>query len=299
MNTVTKFSKKSLELALDAKSGNSIIDYYTEAGPDYEYWSKNFNMHFGYASKKWDCLSREKMLQRMNEFVLNSLKIIPGDNVLDLGCGLAATIRFGGERYPEVNFKGVTITPWQIKQSESLIAQSKLNNVSVILGDYSNLPIKSNSIDATYGLESICHAEGSNKHKPLKEAYRVLRYGGRFTMVDGFLKKSEEKLSPLFKKMYRLVCDNWALPGFPNVNKVVLEMKNIGFREIEVDEISWKIAPSAVHSPFLSLIYLIKSLFKKDKLKQQNWNNLKACFTIFFLGLFRKTIGYYKITAIK
>ena len=21
-----------------------------------EYWSKNFNMHFGYAAKKWDCL---------------------------------------------------------------------------------------------------------------------------------------------------------------------------------------------------------------------------------------------------
>lgn len=299
MNTTIEFSKKAIELSLDAKSGNYIIDYYTEAGPDYEYWSKNFNMHFGYASEKWDCLSREKMLQRMNEFVLNSLNLTPGDNVLDLGCGLAATIRYGGERYPKVNFKGVTITPWQIKQSKFLIAQSKLNNVSVILGDYSNLPIKSNSFDATYGLESICHAEDSNKSKPLKEAYRVLRYGGRFTMVDGFLKKQESKLSPLFKKMYRLVCDNWALPGFPNINKVVLEMKNIGFREIEVDEISWKIAPSAVHSPFLSLLFFVKSLFKKDKLKQQSWNNLKACFTIFFLGLFRKTIGYYKITAKK
>ncbi len=281
------------------KGKNSIIDYYTEAGPDYEFWSKNFNMHFGYVLKMWDCLSREKMLQRMNEFVLSSLKIAPGDNILDLGCGLAATIRYGAKMYPKTNFKGITITPWQVKKSEHLIKQSKLNNASVILADYNNLPINSNSVDATYGLESICHAEGTKKSRPLMEAFRVLKVGGRFTMVDGFLKKSENKLSPLFKRMYRLVCDNWALPSFPNINQVVDEMKNIGFRKIKIDEISWKVAPSVVHSPFLSLFFLIRSFFKKEKLNKQNWNNLKACFTIFFLGLFRETIGYYKLTAKK
>ena len=118
-------------------------------------------------------------------------------------------------------------------------------------------------------------------------------------MIDGFIKKPERELSNAVKGMYRLVCQNWALPSFPNINEVVYELKSIGFREIEVDEISWKIAPSAVHAPFLSLFFLIKSFFTGKKLKRQNWNNLKACFTIFFLGIFRKSIGYYKISAKK
>ena len=299
MDIVIKLPRTTAKIDIDSSTGDSIIDYYTDAGPDYEFWSKNFNMHFGYSLKKWDCLSREKMLQRMNEFVLDSLELKSGNKVLDLGCGLAATIRFGALRYPDVEFNGITITPWQVKQSEILISKSKISNASIILGDYTSLPISSESIDAAYGLESICHAEGTNKSKPLKEAYRVLKSGGRFTMIDGFIKKPESELSSLFKRMYRLVCDNWALPSFPNIDEVSLEMEKIGFFDIKVIEISWKIAPSAVHAPFLSLLFFIKNCFKKDKLKKQNWNNLKACFTIFFLGLHRKTIGYYKVTAKK
>ena len=282
-----------------SESGNSVIDYYTEAGPDYEYWSKNFNMHFGYAAKKWDCLSREKMLQRMNQVVLDSLELRPGNEVLDMGCGLAATIRYGAKKYPQVNFKGVTITPWQVKKSEEMIQQLNITNASVILGDYNQLLVNSGSVDAAFGLESICHGEGTNKFKPLSEAYRILKAGGRFTMIDGFLKKPENELSSITKKMHRLVCENWALTSFANINEVVYAAKDIGFREIKVEEISWKVALSAVHAPFLSLFYLIKSCFKKEKLKKQNWNNLKACFTIFFLGLSRKSVGYYKVTAKK
>tara|TARA_B100000401_G_C52795522_1_gene715672 strand:+ start:885 stop:1784 length:900 start_codon:yes stop_codon:yes gene_type:complete len=299
MSTAVKATNPKVKTEFQAESGNSIIDYYTEAGPDYEYWSKNFNMHFGYAAKKWDCLRRETMLQRMNQVVLESLELFSGNSVLDMGCGLAATIRYGAKKYPQVNFKGVTITPWQVKKSEEMIQKLEIKNASVILGDYNQLPVASGSIDAAFGLESLCHGAGTHKSKPLSEAYRVLKNGGRFTMIDGFLKKPENELSSITKKMHQLVCKNWALTSFANINDLVYAAKEIGFREIKVEEISWKVAPSAVHAPFLSLFYLIKSVFKKEKLKKQNWNNLKACFTIFFLGLSRKSIGYYKVTAKK
>ena len=78
MSTAVKATNPKVKTEFQAESGNSIIDYYTEAGPDYEYWSKNFNMHFGYAAKKWDCLRRETMLQRMNQVVLESLELLPG-----------------------------------------------------------------------------------------------------------------------------------------------------------------------------------------------------------------------------
>lgn len=292
LNRITKTEFKS-------DTGNAVVDYYTDAGPDYEAWSENFNMHFGYSIKRWDCLSREKMLQRMNEEVLNSLELKDGDNVVDMGCGLGATIRFGAQNYPNVNFTGYTITPWQVKQSGILIEKMRLKNAEVIYGDYNQLSIENQSVDAVFGLESICHANGTDKAAPLSEAFRILKPGGSFTMVDGFLKKPENQLSYAVRGMYKTVCENWALPSFPNINEVVYRLKILGFMEIDVKEISWKVAPSAVHAPFVTLFFFLKSLLSGKKLKKESVKNLKACFTIFFLGMCRRSIGYYKITAKK
>lgn len=299
MKTKAQTLNRSTRNTFQTETGNAVVDYYTDAGPDYEFWSKNFNMHFGFSVKRWDCLSREVMLQRMNQLVLDSLNIQSGAEVVDMGCGLGATVRYGAQNFPGANFTGFTITPWQVKQSGELIDQLGLSNAEVKFGDYNQLPIESETIDAAYGLESICHAEGTDKAGPLSEAYRVLKTGGSFTMVDGFIKKPEAQLSQTVKNIYDVVFENWALPSFPNINEVVYKMKCLGFHEIEVKEISWQIAPSAVHAPILTLLFLIKSLLKGEKLKKQSWKNLKACFMIFFLGLFRSSIGYYKITARK
>lgn len=300
METQTTISaQKNSVNTLASNSGSAVVDYYTDAGPDYEFWSKNFNMHFGYAEKTWDCWSRETMLQRMNEVVLNTLNIVPGNKVVDFGCGLGATIRFAAKNHPLTRFTGFTITPWQIKKGNELLQKDNLPNGQIKYGNYNDIPLRKNSVDAVYGLESICHAEGTNKREPLREAYRILKEGGRFTMVDGFIKKPENELSSFTKRMYQTVCNNWALPSFPNINEVENTLKNIGFNEVHVEDISLKIAPSAVHSPFVTIAFLVKKIFKGEKLNRQSWKNLKACFCIFFLGLARQSIGYYKITATK
>lgn len=299
MKTGTKIYTKRERTEFKASTGNAIVDYYTDAGPDYEAWSKNFNMHFGFSLKRWDCLSREKMLERMNQVVLDSLTMKDGDTIVDMGCGLGATIRYGAYKYPNIQFKGYTITPWQVKQSGLLIQNMGLKNAEVLYGDYNQLAIEKNSVHGVFGLESICHADGTDKEGPLKEAYRILKVGGTFTMVDGFLKKPEHELAPSTKKMYKTVCENWALPSFGNINEVVYKMKQLGFKSIDVKEISWKVAPSAVHAPFVTLFFLVKSVLNGKKLKKESIKNLKACFTIFFLGMCRRSIGYYKITAKK
>src|SRR5215471_17366137 len=71
-----------------------LEQYYSEAGPDYAAWSREFNMHFGYYRAGANPLRREPMLEQMNAEVLTRLHLnaITEPSVLDLGCGLGATL---------------------------------------------------------------------------------------------------------------------------------------------------------------------------------------------------------------
>ena len=79
-----------------------LEQYYSEAGPDYAAWSREFNMHFGYYRAGANPLHRESMLEQMNAEVLARLHLddIAEPKLLDLGCGLGATLRSFARRLP-------------------------------------------------------------------------------------------------------------------------------------------------------------------------------------------------------
>jgi hypothetical protein len=78
---------------VDSRIG--LEQYYSEAGPDYAAWSHEFNMHFGFYRAGDNPLRREAMLEQMNAEVLARPHVdaIPEPNLIDLGCGLGATLR--------------------------------------------------------------------------------------------------------------------------------------------------------------------------------------------------------------
>ena len=84
-----------------------LLDYYSDAGPDYAAWSTNFNMHFGLWSSPLDVFRRERMLDQMSAAVLARLEL--GEErtmVVDLGCGLGATMRWAAHHYQDTWFVG-------------------------------------------------------------------------------------------------------------------------------------------------------------------------------------------------
>jgi MPBQ/MSBQ methyltransferase len=86
--------------------------YYEEAGPDYAAWSPHFNMHFGFFRLGMNPFNREAMLEQMNSEVLDRLRL-SGDHprVLDMGCGLGATLRSIARRIPFAHLHGITLVP--------------------------------------------------------------------------------------------------------------------------------------------------------------------------------------------
>ena len=65
----------------------------------------------------------EAMLESMNRLVLDSLNMSAYRNnrILDMGCGLGATIRYSLGRYPIGHIDGITIVPWQREQCLKLL----------------------------------------------------------------------------------------------------------------------------------------------------------------------------------
>ena len=278
-----------------------IIEYYSEAGQDYEAWSKQFNMHFGVYKWGINPLDREAMLQQTNEEVFKTLALKEEDKwVLDLGCGLGGALRYGAAKYPKKQFTGITIVPWQVENGNNLIANEGLEkNAGIIQGNYTNMQVPSNAVDGAYAIESGCYATGAAKADLVNEIHRVLKPGKRFVVMDGFVKNPDKPFGVLGKKCYEAVASNWAVAEFAEVGAMVKAIEDAGFEDVKVEDFSWRIAMSVLHAPFCTLKFLLKKLLKGERLGKQSWNHLTSCALALVLGMNRAKFGYYRISGKK
>jgi ubiquinone/menaquinone biosynthesis C-methylase UbiE len=106
--------------------------------------------------------------------ILESFGTLHGKRLLDVGCGtghLAATAAKRGAEAEGIDFAG------------TMVATSAANypEVKFTIGDAEDLPYEDGSFDCvacSFGLLHMPHPE-----KVMKEAYRVLRSGGRYTFT--------------------------------------------------------------------------------------------------------------------
>ena len=276
-----------------------IIEYYQEAGMDYKHWSKRFNMHYGYYRWGINPFNRERMLEQMNLEGVNRLRLNSTDPafLIDLGCGVGATARCIAKNYSNSIIKGVTIVPWQIEKALELNAKEKLHKqIEILHANYTALPFEDCMADGVWAIDSICYAEGANKENVIGEMARVLKKGGRFVVADCFIKQPEKQFNALIRKCYTTCCKNWAFREMATLEYFVATLKEHGFIDIMVEDISWQIAPSVAHAPFAVFTFILKKLLAGERLKQESINNLKASLLSVVLGLNRSKISYCLIS---
>jgi SAM-dependent methyltransferase len=256
-----------------------LEEYYSEAGPDYAAWSREFNMHFGYYRWGMNPFDREPMLEQMNVEVLERLRIDSSatSRILDLGCGLGATLRSMARHLPLASLTGVTRVPWQVNRArERNAATPHADRIEIAQLDYENTGLPSASFDAAYAIESACYAHGADKAAFLQEAHRLLRPGGRLVIVDGFLRSSNH-MQPMQRRIFNKLCECWVIEAWGELDRTERRLALAGFRDVRVEECQFRVAPSVFHIPWVTIEFLIRDvLLGTRKMTRARWNNVLA-----------------------
>jgi len=276
-----------------------LVTYYTEAGMDYRAWSRNFNMHFGFYRWGMNPLALESMLEEMSSQVFRRLALTDGMKVLDLGCGLGAPTRALIKQH-DVATTAVTLVEWQLAMAQKLSdGIAARGSVDWILGDFTALDLPAGAYQAAFSIEASCHAEGADKEPFVKECARLLAPGAKLVVADGFMKTSGE-LPRWYGKLLGYMTRNWAVERFADLAAFRASLECHGLTVLAAEDISWRISPSVLHVPRVTIKFLAgELLLRRKKLNSVRWGHILACIIAPFIGLGRPYFGYYLVTAQK
>jgi cyclopropane fatty-acyl-phospholipid synthase-like methyltransferase len=269
-----------------------IARYYDLSEVHYRlFWQleKAHSLHYGY----WDASTRSfhEALLNINKVLADLAGIREGESVLDAGCGVGgSSIWLAKERKCHVT--GISLNANQVrKASEFARKAGVINYVSFEQKDYLNTSYPDNTFDVVWAIESVCHAE--DKSRFLKEAFRVLKKGGRLIIADFF------KAGDLHGKSAEAIkrwAHGWAINDFATPEDFHHQLLQSGFHELQIQDASHAILPSArrlYRAYFIGKPAAIMYRLFKGKVTSLSKNNVDTAYLQY--RTLKKGLWSYKI----
>mgnify|MGYP000196777673 CR=1 FL=1 len=244
----------------------AAVRHYDACYWDYLFaWSSrnDLALHYGY----WDETTRSHSdsLLRKNQKLYEAAAIQAEDYVLDAGCGIGGSSIWMAKNHNN-RLKAITISAKQAYYAgQHAKRHGVANNVDFEVSDFCKTPYADETFDIVWGLESVCHA--LDKADFIREAYRVLRKGGRLVVCDGFLTKRE-----IADQDWPAVVDclnGWAVPNLCLRDEFAGLLAEQKFTNVKFDDITEQTLPSADY-----MYKVAKRLQPMQKLSQ--WLGLRS-----------------------
>ena len=182
--------------------------------------------------------SLEDALNTSNALIKAEIESVAQTNarIADLGCGVGASLFY---IYPRLQNPapalGLTLSPVQARLAQESASQLGLqDHIRFAEGDFTSVPLPSESLDAVYSVEAVCHAVDPEKY--FKEAGRLLRKGGKLILVDDY--KAARSFNSSEQKWFDAYIDGWYVPGVRTVEQTIAFANKYGLQLKKNDELT-------------------------------------------------------------
>lgn len=210
-----------------------IKRYYRQSNWLYKhiwYAGKSLGLHFGFA----DGVTKNHTEALINQYkyVIDKGEIKRGMRVLDAGCGVGgAAIYIAQKTGAEV--VGITLVGEQAEEANGNAGAANVSKLTkFVVGDYTKTGFEPNSFDLVFGIESVCYAKP--KASFLKEAWRVLKPGGKLVVTDGYRRRGVKGQTE--RQIMRDFCEGWRLAGLVSYQDMERVISAGGFRNVEIED---------------------------------------------------------------